>query len=53
MCAKRSVSLKIKYSKVSNAERIVRIFLLREKLQLFVYENVSAFKISKLIVGLI
>ena len=42
-----------KHSKVFNAERIVRIFILGEELQLFVYNNCSTFKISQLIVGLI
>ena len=40
-----------KHSKVSNAERIVIIFILGEELQLFVYNNGSTFKISQLIVG--
>ena len=42
-----------KHSKVFNAERIVRIFILGEELQLCVYNNGSTFKISQLIVGLI
>ena len=41
---------KRKRSKVFNAERIVRISILGEELQLFVYNNASTFKISKLIV---
>ena len=39
------------YSKGCNAEKIVRIFGLGAKLQLFVYNNGIIFKISKLIVG--
>ena len=39
------------YSKVSNAERIVKIFRLGAELQSFVYNNGITFKISKLIVG--
>ena len=40
-----------KHSKVFNAERIVRIFILGKELQLFVYNNGSTFKISQLIIG--
>ena len=40
-----------KNSKVFNAERIVRIFIVGKELQLFVYNNGSTFKISQLILA--
>ena len=43
--------LKKKHSRDFSGERIVRIFILGEKLQLFVINNASTFRISKLIVG--
>ena len=39
-----------KHSKVSNAEKNMRIFVLGAELQLSLYNNVSAVKISKMIV---
>ena len=42
---------KQKHSRDFNGERIVRIFIIGEKLQLFVINNASTFKLSKLIVG--
>ena len=45
------ISNKRSYSKVCKAEKIVKIFRLGVKLQLFVYNNGITFKISKLIVG--
>ena len=42
---------KRKHSKLSNAERIVRIFRLGAELQLYVHDNGITFRNNKLIVG--
>ena len=44
------VPVKRAFSKVSNAERVVKIFSLGAELRLSVYHNASTVKISKLIV---
>ena len=46
-----SISKKRSYFKLSNAEKVVRIFRLGAELQICVHNNCITFKISKLIVG--